>query len=235
DTGHNWIFHCPPPALNINEKEVNSGIRKPEGLDVNSDRATPLFVCEIQRNGFHCEIFLSNSFLFQQCVRDIYAGSISWLSVIGLLQASGFHYTINAGPLTRILLGYPVVNLYCGDHAALRLQVRPLHLLQQIIDGVDVEQCGTMRCETRLSPLCKDTLPVYLGSFWGSRVGYFVGVASDSSSGHNVSKVTGPLALTIFPLLLQLSEPLDVGVFCRCILRGNWAPQLCILNGCGFL
>ena len=35
-------------------------------------------------------------------------------------------------------LEYLSVALYCGDPAALGLQDRPLHMLQQITDGVDV-------------------------------------------------------------------------------------------------
>ena len=39
----------------------------------------------------------------------------------------------------RTALGYPVVSLCHGDHAALDLQDLPLHMPQQCIDVVDVE------------------------------------------------------------------------------------------------
>lgn len=40
--------------------------------------------------------------------------------------------------LTGTPLGYPAVSLCRGDPAALDLQDRPLHTLQQLIDGVNV-------------------------------------------------------------------------------------------------
>ena len=46
--------------------------------------------------------------------------------------------------LTRTPLGYPVVALCCGDPVTLNLQDWPLHILQQLIDGMDV-RVGQLR------------------------------------------------------------------------------------------
>ena len=53
------------------------------------------------------------------------------------LKAPVFYYTINIGPSLGLV--YSVGALYYGDPASLGLQGQPLNVLQQILDGVDVE------------------------------------------------------------------------------------------------
>lgn len=54
--------------------------------------------------------------------------SLAWF------EGYGFYSPANAWPPP----GYPVVGLCCGDLIALGLQVRSLHRLQQITDGVNI-------------------------------------------------------------------------------------------------
>ena len=57
-----------------------------------------------------------------------------WSGSRPLASATHYQYWI----LTGTSLRYPVVALCHGDPAALDLQERPLHMLQQFIDGTDV-------------------------------------------------------------------------------------------------
>lgn len=58
--------------------------------------------------------------------------------IIVLLQALRFLLHYQCWTFTGKLLGCPVVTLCHGDPAALDFQAQPLHILQQIIDGVDL-------------------------------------------------------------------------------------------------
>ena len=46
--------------------------------------------------------------------------------------------SLGADPHTVVLETSPIVALFYGDPAALELQEQPLHVLQKIVDGVDV-------------------------------------------------------------------------------------------------
>lgn len=54
------------------------------------------------------------------------------------IEASGFFYTINTGPLLGAPFGYSFLVLCHGNPAALDLQDLPFHIIQMIMDGVDV-------------------------------------------------------------------------------------------------
>ena len=56
---------------------------------------------------------------------------------IGLVWGLQFLSPYRCWALTRVSLGYCVVTLSWGDPAALGLQIRSLHMLQKILDGMD--------------------------------------------------------------------------------------------------
>ena len=63
--------------------------------------------------------------------------------VIGLVEASGFCYTINTYVPSPELL-FDILLLPCVDPPASDLQDLPLHTLQQLMDGVDAGE-GQLR------------------------------------------------------------------------------------------
>ena len=92
---------------------------------------------------------------------------------------------------TRTLSGHPAATLCCGNPAVLGLRVRSLHMLWQLIDGVDVETGQVI------------TLGLGLGS---CRVGPPDGKWGQLSYDHSFGADSPTLLLTGLALLYRAGE-----------------------------